>query len=84
MSGPALTEHIELVEIDGVQVAVLNPAKTLAEWFKFRNKIGPNMPLDALRDARAQRKLTMDALWHHAAVNRVACVMWPDLESVAV
>ena len=82
MSGPALTEGIELIEIDGVQVPVFNPAKTVADCFKFRNKIGLDVALEALRDGWAQRKLTMDALWHYAAVDRVTNVMRPYLESV--
>lgn len=82
MSGPALSEGVEPVEIDGVRVKVFNPAKTVADCFKFRNKIGLDVALEALRDGWAQRKLTMDALWHYAAVNRVANVMRPYLESV--
>ena len=82
MSGPALTEGIEAIEIDGVQVPVFNAAKTVADCFKYRNKIGLDVALEALRDGWAQRKLSMDALWHYAAVNRVANVMRPYLESV--
>jgi predicted transcriptional regulator of viral defense system len=82
MSGPALTEGIEPIEIDGVQVPVFNVAKTVADCFKYRNKIGLDVALEALHDGWAQRKLTMDALWHYAAVNRVANVMRPYLESV--
>lgn len=82
MSGPALTEGIELIETDGVQVPAFNPAKTVADCFKFRNKIGLDAALEALRDGWAQRKLTMDALWHYAAVDRVTNVMRPYLESV--
>jgi hypothetical protein len=77
-----LTEGIDLIEIDGVQVPVFNPAKTVADCFKFRNKIGLDVALEALRDGWAQRKLTMDALWHYAEVNRVANVMRPYMESV--
>ncbi len=84
MSGPALTEGIEQIEIDGVQVPVFSAAKTVADCFKFRNKIGLDMALEALRDGWAQRKLTMDTLWHYAAVNRVSNVMRPYLESIAV
>lgn len=58
--------------------------KTVADCFKYRNKIGMDVALEALRDGWAQRKLTIDALWHHAAVNRVANVMRPYLESVTV
>ena len=82
MSGAALTEGIEPIEIDGVQVPVFNAAKTVADCFKYRNKIGLDVALEALHDGWAQRKLTMDALWHYAAINRVANVMRPYLESV--
>lgn len=82
MSGLALSEGVERIGIDGVQVPVFNAAKTVADCFKYRNKIGLDVGLEALRDGWAQRKLTMDALWHCAAVNRVANVMRPYLESV--
>ena len=82
MSGPALTEGVEPIDIDGVRVPVFNANKTVADCFKYRNKIGMDVALEALRDGWAQRKLTMDALWHYAAVNRVANVMRPYLESV--
>jgi predicted transcriptional regulator of viral defense system len=84
MSGEALTDGIEPAEIDGVEVPVFNAAKTVADCFKFRNKIGLDVALEALRDGWAQRKLTMDALWHYATVDRVANVMRPYLESVTV
>jgi len=82
MSGPALTEGVEPIDIDGVQVPVFNANKTVADCFKYRNKIGLDVALEALSDGWAQRKLTMDALWHYAVVNRVANVMRPYLESV--
>lgn len=83
MSGPALTEGIELIEIDGVQVPVFNPAKTVADCFKFRNKIGLDVALEALREGWRERKVRMDDLWHYAALNRVANVMRPYLEALA-
>ncbi len=82
MSGPALSEGIDQMLVDGVQVPVFNAAKTVADCFKYRNKIGLDVALEALRDGWAQRKLTMDALWHYATINRVANVMRPYLESV--
>jgi predicted transcriptional regulator of viral defense system len=82
MSGVALTDGIEPILIDGVQVPVFNADKTVADCFKYRHKIGLDVALEALRDGWAQRKLKMDALWHYAAVNRVANVMRPYLESV--
>ena len=83
MSGAALSEGIEPVLIDGVNVPVFNAAKTVADCFKYRNKIGLDVALEALRDGWAQRKLTMDALWHCAEINRVTNVMRPYLESVS-
>ena len=82
MSGAALTEGIKPVEIDGVKVPVFNAAKTVTDCFKYRNKIGLDVALEALRDGWSQGKLTMDALWHYARVDRVANVMRPYLESV--
>jgi predicted transcriptional regulator of viral defense system len=83
MSGPALTEGIEPMLIDGVKVPVFNAAKTVADCFKYRNKIGLDVALEALRDGWSQRKLTMDALWYYASIDRVANVIRPYLESVA-
>lgn len=83
MSDAALTEGVESLWVDGVEVAVFNAEKTVADCFKYRNKIGLDVALEALRDGWAQRKLKMDALWHYAAIDRVAKVMRPYLESVA-
>ena len=82
MSGPALTEGIDQILVDGVEVGVFNAAKTVADCFKYRNKIGLDVALEALRDGWIQRKLTMDGLWHYATIDRVANVMRPYLESV--
>ena len=61
---------------------MFNPAKTIADCFKFRNKIGLDVALEALRDGWRQRKVTMDELFTYAAVNRVANVMRPYLEAL--
>lgn len=82
MSGAALTEGVEHLQIDGVPVPVFSLAKTVADCFKYRNKIGLDVALEALREGWSQRRVTMDALWHHASVNRVSNVMRPYLESV--
>ena len=84
MSGAALSEGIEPMQIDGVQVPVFNAAKTVADCFKYRNKIGLDVALEALRDGWSQRKLTMDALWQYAIIDRVTNVIRPYLESVAI
>jgi predicted transcriptional regulator of viral defense system len=82
MSGAALSEGIESKLIDGVAVPVFNAAKTVADCFKYRNKIGLDVALEALRDGWEQRKFTMDTLWHFAAIDRMTNVMRPYLESL--
>lgn len=83
MSGAALAEGVEPEEVDGVQIPVFNASKTVADCFKYRNKIGLDVALEALHDGWSQRKLSMDALWHYAAINRVTNVMRPYLQSVS-
>jgi predicted transcriptional regulator of viral defense system len=83
MSGAALTDGVERVTVDGVAVPVFGIEKTVADCFKYRNKIGLDVALEALRDAWSQGRLRMDVLWHCATVDRVANVMRPYLESIA-
>jgi len=83
MSGAAFTDGIEHMLFDGVSVPVFNAAKTVADCFKYRNKIGLDVALEALRDGWMQQKFTMDEIWRFATVDRVANVMRPYLESVA-
>jgi predicted transcriptional regulator of viral defense system len=82
-SGAALTEGVEVHEIDGVAVRVTSVAKTVADGFKYRNKIGLDVALEALREAWASKRMTSDELWHFAKVCRVANVMRPYLEGLA-
>ncbi|MBA4122006.1 MAG: type IV toxin-antitoxin system AbiEi family antitoxin domain-containing protein [Acidobacteria bacterium] len=81
-SGKAFTEGIETRDIEGVTLRVYNPAKTVADCFKYRNKIGLDVALEALRDAWRQKKATMDELWHYAKICRMSNVMHPYLESL--
>lgn len=81
MGDPTL--DIEQKSIDGVvQIPVTSVAKTIADCFKFRNKIGLDVALEALRDAWRQKRVTMDELWEAAQLCRVANVMRPYLESL--
>lgn len=82
MSGTSLTEGIENISIDGVSVPVFNLAKTIADCFKYRNKIGLDVALEALHEGWRQRRVTMDELWHYATIDRVANVMRPYMESL--
>jgi predicted transcriptional regulator of viral defense system len=81
-SGKALTAGVETHTIQGVNVKVYNPAKTVADCFKYRNKIGLDVAIEALRDCWRKKLATSDELWHFAKVCRVARVMRPYMESV--
>jgi predicted transcriptional regulator of viral defense system len=81
-SGAALNDGIEVHPIDGVAVRVTSVARTVADCFKFRNKIGLEVALEALQEAWRARRVSMDDLWRFAAVGRVANVMRPYLESL--
>ncbi|MBI5613100.1 MAG: AbiEi antitoxin N-terminal domain-containing protein [Gammaproteobacteria bacterium] len=82
-SGAALTEGVESHRVEGQTVRVYNVAKTVADCFKYRNKIGLDVALEALREARRAKQASADALWRYAKINRVANVMRPYLEAVA-
>jgi predicted transcriptional regulator of viral defense system len=78
MSGKSMTEGIERIEIEGVREPVFNAAKTVADCFKFRNKIG----LDVAREALRSRRASVDELWRYAGIARVTRVMRPYLEAL--
>ena len=61
---------------------VCNIPKTVADCFKYRNKIGLDVALEALRECWRERRATMDELWHYAKICRMANVMRPYLESL--
>jgi predicted transcriptional regulator of viral defense system len=79
----ALAAGVETHRVDGAEVRVTSVAKTVADCFKFRNKIGLDVALEALREARRVRKATADELWRYAKINRVTNVMRPYLEAMA-
>ena len=82
-SGAALREGVEKHVIEGVTVRVTNPAKTVADCFKYRNKIGLDVALEALREGWRSRQIKADDLWNFAKVCRVSNVMRPYLESLS-
>jgi len=82
-SGAALHAGVEEHTVEGVTVRVYSPAKTVADCFKYRNKIGLDVALEALRDCRRQRECTNDELWRYAKVCRVANVIRPYLEAIS-
>jgi predicted transcriptional regulator of viral defense system len=82
MSGEALTAGVETHVVDGVRVRIFGPEKTVADCFKFRNKIGVDIAMEALRACRERRSCDADMLWQYAKVCRVSKVMQPYLEVV--
>jgi predicted transcriptional regulator of viral defense system len=82
MSDEALANGVVRITASGVKVPVFSAARTVADCFKFRNKVGLDVALEALKDGWAQRKFTIDELWQHATQCRVANVMRPYMETV--
>ena len=81
MSPRAHEAGVENHDIEGIPVRVYSPAKTVADCFKFRNKIGLDIALEAMRDYRRSADYDSDLLWHYAEICRVTRVMLPYLEA---
>ncbi len=81
-TGEAFSQGVEVIQADRVALRVYGVAKTVADCFKHRNKIGLNVAIEALRDALAQKKTTANDLWRFAKICRVANVMRPYLETL--
>jgi len=82
LRGTAYSEGIETVTEYGAPIRVYSAAKTVTDCFKFRNKIGLDVALEALKDAWRMRKITMAEVAHFAKINRGEKVMQPYLEAV--
>jgi len=85
-SGVAWSEGVEkhLISVGEAQVPVkiTSPAKTVADCWKFRGRVGQDVALEALRDVLRSRKASVDELWHYAHVNRVLHAMRPAMEAL--
>jgi predicted transcriptional regulator of viral defense system len=82
-SGPALTEGIETHRLEGVEVRVYSAAKTVADCFKYRNKIGIDVAVEALRDFSRRHRGGATKLARYARICRVTRVMQPYLDAIA-
>lgn len=82
ISGAALAEGVENHNVAGVPIRVYGVAKTVADCFKFRNTIGIDVAVEALRDCLKQRKASVDDLVRYARICRVERVMSPYLEAM--
>ena len=81
-SGQMMSTGIEKHVIEGVTVRVYSVAKTVADCFRFRNRIGVNIAVEALRDAWRNKKTTSDELWHYAKVCRMLNILRPYFDSL--
>ena len=81
--GVALTEGIETHSIEGETVRIYSAAKTVADCFKYRNKVGLDVALEALREAWRDRRFTMAEIHSYARICRVVRVMQPYLDAIA-
>ncbi len=81
MTGKSFSEGIEEHQVEGGKIKVYSVAKTVADCFKYRNKIGLDVAIEALRDCLKERKATIDEIWYFAKTNRVANVIMPYLNS---
>ena len=82
-SGEALTTGLETRTMGSKQVRVTTVAKTVADCFKFRNLVGLDVAIEALRDALRARATSVDELWKYARLCRVSKIMRPYLEALA-
>jgi predicted transcriptional regulator of viral defense system len=82
LSGLSLTEGIENHQVEGVPVRVYSAAKTVADCFKFRNKIGLDVAIEALKDCLRQKKASINEIHRYAKVCRVSNVIRPYMEAL--
>ncbi|MGB2247991.1 MAG: type IV toxin-antitoxin system AbiEi family antitoxin domain-containing protein [Alcanivorax sediminis] len=82
-SGKALSAGVEEIQIEGISIKITSIARTVVDCFRFRNKIGLDVALEALREAIDSRRVSMDELWRMASQLRATNTMRPYLESLA-
>ena len=82
LTGPSLSEGIEIHSVEGVSVRVYSTAKTVADCFKFRNKIGLDVAIEALKDSIRQKKATVNEIYRYAKICHVSNVIRPYMEAL--
>jgi predicted transcriptional regulator of viral defense system len=82
LTGKTYSEGINTVVCDQVPIRIYSPAKTVVDCFKFRNKIGLDVALEALKDVLHQKKATSDELYHFAKIERVQKIILPYMEAM--
>jgi len=81
-TGEAFTAGVDAYDLDGVSISIYSPEKTLADCFKFRNKVGLDTVVEAIRFYRERRSIKVDDLMRYAKICRVNRVMRPYLEAI--
>ena len=81
-SGKALLDGIEKHRVSGVEIQVYCVAKTIADCFKYRNKIGLDVALEALQEGWRAKAFKMDDLWRYAKICRVSRIIKPYVEAL--
>jgi predicted transcriptional regulator of viral defense system len=79
----SLKGGVEMREVDGTRVRITSVAKTVADCFKFRSKVGLDVALEAMREARRSKRASTDDLWRYARINRVVNVIRPYVEALS-
>ena len=82
LTGPSLSEGVEEHTVEGVPVRVYSAAKTVADCFKFRNKIGLDVAIEALKASLRQKKATINDIYRYAKICRVSNVIRPYMEAL--
>lgn len=81
-AGERLNEGVTRHRIEGIEVSVTDPARTIVDCFKYRNKIGLGIAMEGLREGLRYRRCTPDELWRHAQGARIWSVMRPYVEAM--
>ncbi|TBY46499.1 type IV toxin-antitoxin system AbiEi family antitoxin domain-containing protein [Rhizobium leguminosarum] len=79
--GSALTEGVERHRIEGVDVPITNPARSIVDCFRYRAKVGLDVAMEGLREGLRRRKTTSDDLWTYAKEARIWSIMRPYVEA---
>lgn len=80
-TGSALTKGIERHRIEGIEVAITDPARTIVDCFRYRTKVGIDVAMEGLREGLRRRKTTSDQLWRYATKARIWSTMKPYVEA---
>ena len=81
-SGWAMTEGVERYPVQSRKLPITNPARTIVDCFRYRNKIGIDVAMEGLREGIRKRKCTPDELWRYAKKARSWTIMRPYVETV--